>query len=158
MRKKRRRFVFRALALLIGLLLAFAAGELVSTGYAYLRHGTASVSELHALEKGNVFLTESENPYLKTLFPHPYLGFVHNKTFGGPSVNNVGLYGGRDMPLERRTDLFTILVIGGSVAAQFAQLNRDGERALEKILNDRYDFGGKQVMVMNGADGKEGEE
>lgn len=57
MATKRRRFIFRATALLVGLVLAIAVGEIASTAYAYLRYGTTSVSELHVMEMGNTFVT-----------------------------------------------------------------------------------------------------
>jgi len=150
---RRRRFLPRLLALAIGCLLACVLGELAATIHAWLRFGTVSVARLHDLEQGNAFLRTTDEPYLNTLFPHPYLGFVHDRNFGGAEVNNIGLFGGRPMPLSRREDTFTILVLGGSVAAQFAQTNSEGEHALEDLLNSQYDFDGKRAVVLNGADG-----
>ena len=153
-----RRRAFKLMAVLIGLILALGIGELICTVLAYVACGTSSVAELHKAEKSNNFITALMeqvqcDSYLRTLYPHPYLGFVHCKQGGGDSVNNIGLLGGRDLPLRRDPSKFTILVTGGSVAAQFAQIGKDGPHYLEDILNQRYDFGPKRVVVLNGADG-----
>jgi hypothetical protein len=93
--------------------------------------------------------------YIDSLFPHPYLGFVHhgNPPCGIPGINNVGLFG-PDFPADRLSDRFVILVTGGSVAAQFAQILPGGPRYLEAILNESYlSPTGKPFLVLNGGDG-----
>jgi hypothetical protein len=93
--------------------------------------------------------------YIDSLFPHPYLGFVHhrNAPCGLPNINNAGLFG-VDFPTERLTDRFVILVTGGSVAAQLAQIVPNGPRYLETILNESYlSPTGKPFLVLNGGDG-----
>jgi hypothetical protein len=93
--------------------------------------------------------------YIDSLFPHPYLGFVHHgqPPCGIPGINNVGLFG-PDFPAEPRADRFVILVTGGSVAAQFAQTIPAGPRYLEAILNEFYlSPTGKPFLVLNGGDG-----
>lgn len=93
--------------------------------------------------------------YIDTLFPHPYLGFVHhrNPACGLAGINNVGLFG-RDFPNERMSDRFVILVTGGSVAAQFAEMAPDGPRYLETVLNRSYvSETGKPFLVLNGGAG-----
>ncbi len=144
----------KLLALLIGLGLALVLGEITSAIYGYMRFSTFSVATLYQLQQTNAFLRDIErtgNSYAATLFPHPYLGFVHRNGYG-LDINNIGLLG-TDFPYERDPGKFVLLVTGGSVASQFAQLKRDGIRYLEDILNARYDFGGKQVVVLNGGDG-----
>lgn len=150
---RRRRWSRRIALAGAGLLVGLAGGELVSLVYAWLRFGTASVSELHSLEHGNAMLGQSPNSYQATLVPHPFLAYVHDRDFGEAAVGNIGLFGGRDMPLERDPESFTILVLGGSLAAQFAQPTADGERPLEELLSERFDFGGRRVVVLNGASG-----
>jgi hypothetical protein len=94
--------------------------------------------------------------YVDTLFPHPYVGFVHhaNPPCGKPWVNNVGLFG-PDFPTEKRTDRYTILLTGGSVASQLAQERAPpAERYLEEELNRHYlSPNGKPFLVLNGGDG-----
>src|SRR5262245_47890567 len=93
--------------------------------------------------------------YIDTIFPHPYLAFVHhrNPPCGLPGITNVGLFG-PDFPNERRSDRFVILVTGGSVAAQFAEMAPDGPRYLESVLNRSYvSATGKPFLVLNGGAG-----
>jgi hypothetical protein len=92
--------------------------------------------------------------YVDSLFPHPYLGFVHHDIPPcGIPVNNIGLFG-VDFPTERRSDRFVLLVTGGSVAAQFAQIVPGGPKYLEAILNEDYvSPTGKPFLVLNGGDG-----
>jgi glycosyltransferase involved in cell wall biosynthesis len=100
-------------------------------------------------------LTPASAPYVETLFPHPYLGWVHhgNPPGGIPGVNNVGLLG-QDFPCEKDPAAFTILLTGGSVACQFAQNVAGGPRYLEEELNGRYTTGdGRRFVVLNGAAG-----
>src|SRR5205823_4515934 len=92
--------------------------------------------------------------YVDTLFPHPYLAFVHH---GNPPcrlrVNNIGLFG-PDFPSERPTDRFVVLLAGGSVAAQFAGAGPGGVPYLESILNARYESpNGRPFLLLNGSDG-----
>lgn len=70
------------------------------------------------------------------------------------SVNNVGLFG-TDFPSEKRRDRFTVLLTGGSVAAQLGQiLPPPAHRYLEDALNRRYvSQNGKPFLVLNGGDG-----
>ena len=60
--------------------------------------------------------------YVDTLYPHPYVGFVHhaNPPCGQPWVNNIGLYG-PDYPTVRNPERYTVILSGGSVASQLAQ-------------------------------------
>lgn len=155
MKKRRAKVIlYNLTALVIGVTLALVFVEIMSAAYGYMQFGTFSVTELYQLQQNNTFLRDIEltgNSYAATLFPHPYLGFVHRNGYG-IEVNNVGLLG-PNFPYEKDPSKFVILVTGGSVASQFAQLKRDGIRYLEDILNARYDFGGKQVVVLNGGDG-----
>jgi hypothetical protein len=109
-------------------------------------------------EEQNTFIRQAKDQgkctYLDTLFPHPYLAFVHH---GNPpcgmEVNNVGLFG-RDYPAERDPDHFTILLAGGSVAAQFSGLSLRAPNYLERVLNERYESPrGAGFQVLNGGDG-----
>src|SRR5262245_36462694 len=93
--------------------------------------------------------------YIDSLFPHPYLAFVHhgNPPCGVPGINNIGLFG-PDFPSEKIRDRFVLLVTGGSVAAQFGQVVPGGPRHLEVALNKRYlSPTGKPFLVLNGGDG-----
>ncbi len=93
--------------------------------------------------------------YIDTLFPHPYLAFVHhgNSPCGIPDINNIGLFG-RNYPSEKSPDKFVILLTGGSVAAQFAEFHKDAPSYLEQILNRDYvSPKGGTFQILNGGDG-----
>jgi hypothetical protein len=80
---------------------------------------------------------------------HPYLGFVHNSNppCNHRGTNQAGFRTGA-FPLWRDDSVFTILVLGGSVASMFAQ--NPGAR-LEDVLNPSYRKDGKRFRVLNGA-------
>jgi hypothetical protein len=138
-------------------------GVLLEAGFAvYYRvrnRRFVSVARMLAEEQNSFIRQAKDNrncTYLDTLFPHPYLAFVHH---GNPpcgiAANNVGLFG-RDFPAERDPDRFTILLTGGSVAAQLsgAALSLTPPNNLERLLNERYESpGGARFQVLNGADG-----
>ena len=89
--------------------------------------------------------------YLDTLYPHPYLAFVHRKD-RGIAVNNIGLMG-RDFPYIKDPNKFVILFTGGSVANQFVNHIYEDIPYLEYLLKQTFDFDGKEVVVLNGGDG-----
>src|SRR5581483_6121538 len=99
----------------------------------------------------------SDCRYVDTLFPHPYLAFVHhaNPPCGDANINNVGLFND-DFPTIRRGDRFTILLTGGSVASQLGQSAKapPAPKFLEEELNRHYiSPNGQPFLVLNGADG-----
>ncbi len=154
MKSRRSDTSVKCLALLIGVCLALAAGEIAAALYGYVRFSTFSLTALHQLQQPNAFLRDMErtgHSYVAALFPHPYLGFVHRSGHGF-DINTIGLFG-RDFPYEKDPRKFVILVTGGSFAAQFAQLKNGGIHYLEDGLNARYDWGGRQVVVLNGGAG-----
>jgi len=135
-------------------LVTFVFGEILFRVYDYLKYGKTSVAALLDSEQTNMFiktLTKGKvGSFLDLHYPHPYLGFIYKK-YPGYDINNVGLFG-RDFPFKKDPGKFTVLVTGGSVASLFAAEQR-GVVLLEKVLNERYDFGGKTVVVLNGAAG-----
>ncbi len=144
--------LMRLAAILLSFLAAFIMIEIFSSIYAYAKFGTLSTSKLYKLERENTFLSNifrRNQTYLETLYPHPYLAHVHRPSRG---FNNVGLFG-PDFPMLRDNDKFVILFTGGSVASQFVEPHDDGSKYLEDILNRRYDFNGREVLILNGADG-----
>jgi hypothetical protein len=142
-----------ALATMIGL-------EIVSAAYIVLREKKYVPPKELFERTGNTFirdLTEARKScrYVDTLFPHPYVAFVHhgNPPCGIAGINNIGLFGD-DFPLEKRADRFVILLTGGSVAAQLGQLTKGHPKYLEIALNNRFASpNGKPFLVLNGGDG-----
>jgi len=152
-RSIKKKFIFTLISLTVGCFLAVVFGELSLTVYSHLKYGSVSVQELLDREKENIYVLEffqEGESYLKSLFPHPYLGFVHKQArpYGG---NNIGLLG-HDYPIEKDESKFTILVTGGSVATQMSEGIGERVNFLKGAL-EKYDFGGREVVVLNGASG-----
>jgi hypothetical protein len=142
-------------------LVATAIGlEVVSAASIVLREGRYTAPGELLERTSNTFVRDLTGGrgacrYVDTLFPHPYLAFVHhgNPPCGVPGINNVGLFGD-DFPIERRPDRFVILLTGGSVAAQLGQLMQGHPKHLEIALNDGFvSPDGRPFLVLNGGDG-----
>ena len=155
-----KRRIFGLVSTLIGIVLAFALIEVAATLWITVEDGHYTpASELFDRTQNSYvrdMTRHTDCRYVDTLFPHPYVGFVHhaNPPCGKPWVNNVGLFG-PDFPTEKRTDRYTILLTGGSVASQLAQERAPpAERYLEEELNRHYlSPNGKPFLVLNGGDG-----
>jgi hypothetical protein len=155
-----KRVVFKLAALVLAVVLMALGVELLANVYLYARDRRfiSARDRLDAL--GNTFITgvTQQNAgcrYIDTLYPHPYLGFVHhgNPPCGVPNVNNIGLFG-PDYPSERRADRFVVLVTGGSVSAQLMSAGPNGIPYLQAILE--HDFvspNGRPFLLLNGGDG-----
>jgi hypothetical protein len=158
MRRVAKRLLFYALLIAVPLALI----EIAAVAFFVVRDGGySSAPELLAAER-NQFVLDLEDSgrgcgYIDTMFPHPYLAFVHHDVppCGIRSqLNSQGLFG-RELPVERDPEFFDVLLTGGSVAAQLGQMNNpDGPRFLELALNEVYRSPtGKPFRVFNGAAG-----
>jgi hypothetical protein len=144
----------------IGVVIALALLEIAAIAWLGLRDGRYTPAPELFQRGTNTFVRETANSrgcrYADTLFPHPYLASVHhaNPPCGIADLNNVGLFGA-DYPAIRRDDRYTILLTGGSVAAQMGQmLKPPAPHYLEEALNARYvSPTGKPFLVLNGGDG-----
>ena len=147
-------------SILVGIGIALLCFEVGATAWLTLRDGKYTSAAKLFTQNTNTFVEaaarESGCRYGDTLFPHPYLAFVHSK--GQPcslrNINNIGLFG-EDFPDQRRTDRFVVLLTGGSVAAQLGQMYpKPAPRYLEDELNRNYvSPNGKPFLVLNGGDG-----
>lgn len=90
-----------------------------------------------------------------SLVAHPYLGWVSRGTGKCAQANlNSRNLPGRDIGLEKDDSHFNILIVGGSVAAQFAGGDLHGRVWLEEILNRDYiSPNGKPFAVLQAAFG-----
>ena len=155
-----KRIVFRILALVLAVVFIVGGVELLSTVYLYVRDGRYIPARQRLDALGNTFITgitdqDSGCRYVDTLYPHPYLGFVHhgNPPCGVPNINNIGLFG-PDYPSERPDDRFVVLVTGGSVAAQLMSSGPSGTPYLQAILERDYvSPNGRPFLLLNGGDG-----
>jgi hypothetical protein len=149
-------------ALCLGLIGALAGLEILSTAWLTIRDGRyAPAKELFAKSR-NTYIQDitgsggSNCRYIDTMFPHPYLAFVHHRDdpCGVPSANDIGVLGD-EYPVVRNTERYVILLAGGSVASQLGQLAQPGRRSfLEEELNRTYvSPTGKPFQVLNGGVG-----
>ncbi len=152
--------IFGWVTTLLGIVMALVAIEGTAIVWLYLEDGHYTpASELYERTQNTYVrdLTKGACRYVDTLFPHPYVGFVHhgNPPCGIDNVNNVGLFND-DFPVIKRADRYTIMLVGGSVASQMAQNwpSPPAPKYLEEELNKHYvSPNGKPFLVLNGGDG-----
>jgi len=93
---------------------------------------------------------------------HPVLGYVYRqrdymslRCQRMTRVNNIGMRFDRDLPLVKNKKEFALLVVGGSVAEQFANYQRKDEPYFfEELLNRSIKLpSGKKFRVYNGSVG-----
>ena len=152
--------IFGLISLLIGIVMALAVIELTAIAWLFLEEGRF-VSAVDLFQRTqNTYVRDATKGtncrYVDTLYPHPYLAFVHhgNPPCGMPNINNIGLLN-TDFPTVKPTDRYVVLLVGGSVASQLAQnWPAPAPRFLEEELNKRFvSPNGKPFLVLNGGDG-----
>jgi hypothetical protein len=152
--------IFGWITVLLGVVMALAAIEVTAIVWLYIEDGHYTpAAELYERTQNTYVrdLTKGACRYVDTLFPHPYVAFVHhgNPPCGLENVNNVGLFND-DFPTIKRADRYTIILVGGSVASQMAQNapSPPAPKYLEEELNKNYvSPNGKPFLVLNGGDG-----
>jgi hypothetical protein len=155
-----RRAGFKLAALVVAMLLTALGVELMANIYLYARDRRYVPARERLDALGNTFIAGVTGQsagcrYVDTLYPHPYLGFVHhgNPPCGVPDINNIGLFG-PDYPSEKRADRFVVLVTGGSVSAQLMSSGPNGTPYLQAILERDYlSPSGQPFLLLNGGDG-----
>ena len=153
--------IFGWITTLIGIVMALAVIEVTAIAWLFVEDGHYTpAAELYERTQ-NTYLRDLTKGtacrYVDTLFPHPYLAFVHhnNPPCGLEYVNKIGLFGD-DYPVVKRTDRYVILLTGGSVASQMAQnwMSPPAPKYLEEELNKNYvSPNGRPFEVLNGGDG-----
>jgi len=100
--------------------------------------------------------------FTDAIIGHPVLGYVYRqpeylslRCQRMTRVNNIGMRFDHDLPLVKNKNEFAILIVGGSVAEQFANYQRKDEPYfLEELLNRSIKLpGGKKFRVYNGSVG-----
>lgn len=155
-----KKFIFASISVLVGIVLSLAAVEATAIIWLWIEDGryTPAAELFERTQNAYVYdITKGSGcRYVDTLFPHPYVGFVHhaNPPCGLRQVNNIGLFN-EDFPTVKRTDRYTILLTGGSVASHLAQYDPPPKpHFLEEELNAHYvSPNGKPFLVLNGGDG-----
>jgi hypothetical protein len=98
--------------------------------------------------------------FSETIIAHPILGYVHRhpeymsaRCRNTTPVNNINMRSERDLPLIKNKNEFAVLILGGSVAEQFANYkDSTGTYYFEEILNKKIKLpGGKKFKIYNGA-------
>jgi len=152
--------IFGWISVLFGIVLSLAALEVTAIVWLYLEDGRYTSAEELFERTQNTYVRDATKGtacrYVDTLFPHPYVAFVHhaNPPCGIPWVNNVGLFG-PDYPVLKPKDYYVVMLTGGSVASQLGQnAAPPAPRYLEEELNRKYiSPNGKPFLVLNGGDG-----
>lgn len=151
--------IFGWITALVGIVMALAAVEVTAIVWLMIEDGHYTpASELYERTQNTYVrdLTKGSCRYVDTLFPHPYLAFVHhgNPPCGLSNINNIGLFND-DFPVVKRTDRYTVLLVGGSVASQMGQnWAPPAPKYLEEELNKHYvSPTGKPWLVLDGGDG-----
>jgi hypothetical protein len=155
-----KRWIFSVMSILLGVVFALAMIEMAAIAWLYIEDGRYTPAAELFERTQNTYVRDllrgSDCRYVDALFPHPYLAFVHhgNPPCGILNVNNVGLIND-DFLAVKRPDRFTVLLTGGSVASQLAQIGwAPDPRFLEEELNRNYvSPNGKPFLVLNGAAG-----
>src|SRR5579864_592744 len=155
-----KRRIFAGITTLIGIILALAAVEVTATVWLIIEDGHYTPADELFQRTQNTYVRDltrgKDCRYVDTLYPHPYVAFVHhgNPPCGLANINNVGLFND-DFPTVKRTDRYTILLVGGSVASQMAQnWGPPAPHYLELALNKGYvSPNGKPFLVLDGGDG-----
>lgn len=150
-----RHFFKNILLCLASILFIFILLECSFTVFYFFKdRGYLSVIDKLSQEENQFINTLTNGFYADTLFPHPYLAFVHHYTQRCPikNLNSLGLFG-HEYPFEKKPGTFVIMVTGGSVAAQYAGLDVK-DNILEQELNKHYTNDKiKKFLVLNGGDG-----
>lgn len=152
--------IYGWISTLLGFVFALVLLELGSIAWLYIEDGKYTPARELFERTQNTYVRDmtrgSACRYVDTLYPHPYLAFVHhgNPPCGASNANNIGLLND-DFPTIKRTDRYVVLVVGGSVASQLVQNSPPpAPRFLEEELNTKYvSPNGKPFLVLNGADG-----
>jgi hypothetical protein len=160
MKEKTKRRLFALISAVIGIALSVVAIEGLAILWMMVEDGRYTPAAELFERTQNTYVRDltrgTDCRYVDTLYPHPYVGFVHhaNRPCGLKNINNVGLFND-DYPLLKRSDRYTILLTGGSVAGQLAQVDPwPAPRYLEEELNNEYESpNGQPFWVLNGGDG-----
>ena len=155
-----KRVIFRIAALVLAMIVVAIGVELLANVYLYVKDGRYISAKTRIAALGNTFTAGITSQgtgcrYVDTLYPHPYLAFVHhgNPPCGIPEINNIGLFG-PDYPSEKPADRFVVLVTGGSVAAQFMSSGVNRTPYLQAALERDYvSPNGRPFLLLNGGDG-----
>ena len=105
--------IFGWISVLVGIVMALAAIEVTAIAWLYLEDGRYTLGRGAVQRTQNTYVRDVDQGhdcrYIDTLYPHPYVAFVHhaNPPCGMPNVNNIGLFG-PDFPTIKPTDRYVV--------------------------------------------------
>jgi hypothetical protein len=157
--KAKSRALLIVISITVSILIGVACAEAGLAVFFRMKYGSqftaASWRQLHpAVALSIEFNQNAGCSWPDSLYPHPFLGFVQqNQMACGWPVNNLSLFGQRDLPEDRQPDKFIILILGGSVAHHLAAaLPQFSVNRIEDRLRARYvSPNGGAFWVVNGA-------
>ncbi len=152
--------IFKLISIVLGIVFALVLIEVTAIAWLYVEDGRYTPAAELFERTQNTYVRDltkgSSCRYIDTLYPHPYLAFVHNGNppCGLSNINNIGLFND-DFPTVKPADRYVVLLTGGSVASQLGQnWGPPAPHYLEEELNKHYvSPNGKPWLVLNGGDG-----
>lgn len=148
-----KRLLKKFLLLVLSLCVSLALLEALASAYAWWKFGTLDVGQLNDADRGlTAVVTPKAAAFADTVWNDAYLGIVTNTDYYDKRKwqrNNLAGF-----PLKRDPSKFTVLLVGGSVA-QLMGIAPDpsASRTYLEAALDRFDFGNREVVVLNAAVG-----
>ena len=154
------RFFFLSIIFLI--ILEIISKLIVYFEYGYLKKPSDIVRDGNLNSYVQLLEKEEKCTYSSSLFPHPYLGWVH---WNNPKCSNKLIYNsdgflGPEFPIKKYEKFFDILITGGSVSAQFGPgrkcKNKENpfcRNFLGEALKEYISSNNKKIRIFNGGAG-----
>jgi len=154
------RFFFLLIIFLI--ILEIISKLIVYFGYGYLKKPSDIIRDDNKNSYVQLLEKEEKCSYFSSLFPHPYLGWVH---WNNPKCSNkLGFnsdgFLGPEFPIKKYEKFFDILITGGSVSAQFGPGRKckniespNCRNFLGEALKEYISSNSKEIRVFNGGAG-----
>lgn len=155
-------FKFFIILILLFIILEIISKIIIFFGYGHLKKPSDIIRDDNLNSYVQLLEKQSECNYFSSLFPHPYLGWVH---WNNPKCSNILNFNsdgflGPEFPIQKNNKFFDILITGGSVSAQFGPGKNCKDREnpfcrnfLEEALKKFVSSNDKKIRVYNGGAG-----
>ena len=150
------------LLILLLIVLEILSKIIVYIGYGYLKKPNDIIRNDNLNSYVQLLEEQSKCNYFSSLFPHPYLGWVHwnNPKCSDKIDFNSDGFPGPEFPIKKYEKFFDILITGGSVSAQFGPgkncKNKENpfcRNFLEETLKEYVSSDKKKIRVYNAGAG-----
>ena len=155
-------FKFFFLLILFFITLEIISKIIVYFGYGHLKKPINILRDDNLNSYVQLLEKDTKCTYFNSLFPHPYLGWVHwnnPECSSGINFNSDGFHG-PEFPIKKDERFFNILITGGSVSAQFGpgENCKDKENPfcrnfLEEALEEYVSLNNQEIKVFNAGAG-----